>query len=133
MELVVEVDGPARANTAGDGVRHGACGLFGGDDGLPHRYVLRSRGRPDRVLRTKEVGIPIHPGDIIHVESGGGGGWGDPRARDPEARQRDVENGFVTGGGKPSSPTSRRTHAAKKRRSSSVLRATTREPRGGMG
>ena len=90
MELGVEIDQPARANTAGDGVRHGACGLFGGADGLPHHYVLKSRGRPDRVLRTKEVGITIRPGDMIHVESGGGGGWGDPRQRAATARHEDA-------------------------------------------
>ena len=45
-ELVVEIAEPARANTAGDGVRHGACGIFGGEDGLPHRYVLRSAAGP---------------------------------------------------------------------------------------
>jgi N-methylhydantoinase B len=116
MELVVDIDKPARANTAGDGVRHGACGLFGGEDGLPHRYVLRSRGRPDRVLRTKEVGIPIHPGDVIRVESGGGGGWGDPRRRSPDARQVDVENGFVTGGKPPSSSPSTPVRAARTKR-----------------
>jgi N-methylhydantoinase B len=96
MQLVVEIDRPACANTAGDGVRHGACGLFGGQDGLPHRYVLRSRGRPDRVLRTKEVGITVHPGDVIHVESAGGGGWGDPQERSEAARQEDLLQGFVT-------------------------------------
>jgi N-methylhydantoinase B len=95
MELVVETTQPARGNTAGDGVRHGACGLLGGRDGRPHRYRLRSRGRRDRVLKTKEVGIAIRPRDVLLVESGGGGGWGDPRKRLAEARTRDVENGFV--------------------------------------
>jgi N-methylhydantoinase B len=47
------------------------------------------------VLKTKEVGIEIRPGDVFHVESGGGGGWGDPGKRDPEARERDKTNGFV--------------------------------------
>ena len=32
------------ANTAGDGVVHGACGMLGGKDGVPHRYVLHSGG-----------------------------------------------------------------------------------------
>jgi N-methylhydantoinase B len=96
LELVVEVKEPARGNTAGDGVRHGACGLLGGSDGLPHTYVLRSRGRPARMLKTKEVGIPIRPGDVLDVRSGGGGGWGDPRRRSAEARAQDVANGFVT-------------------------------------
>ena len=46
VEMVVETAEPAIANTAGDGVRHGACGILGGDDGLPHRYTLYSDGRP---------------------------------------------------------------------------------------
>jgi N-methylhydantoinase B len=96
LELHAEVAEPARANTAGDGTRHAPYGILGGLDGLPHRYRLRSRGRRDRVLRTKEVGIVVRPGDIFLVESGGGGGYGDPRQRASEARAYDRENGFVT-------------------------------------
>src|SRR5690242_16538157 len=65
LEFVVEIEEPALGNTAGDGVRHGACGILGGADGEPHRYVLRSKGRPPRVIKTKEVGIPIRPGDVF--------------------------------------------------------------------
>ena len=32
-------------NTAGDGIKYGACGLLGGEDGKPHRYWLQSAGR----------------------------------------------------------------------------------------
>ena len=42
VEMVVETAEPAVGNTAGDGVRHGACGILGGEDGLPHRYTLYS-------------------------------------------------------------------------------------------
>jgi N-methylhydantoinase B len=98
LELVAEIAEPARANTAGDGTRHAPYGILGGRDGLPHRYRLRSRGRRDRVLRTKEVGVVVRPGDVFLVESGGGGGYGDPRRRTPEARTYDRENGFVTDG-----------------------------------
>ena len=88
VEMVVETDEPALGNTAGDGVRYGACGILGGKDGLPHRYVLHSEGRQPRAMKTKEVGIVIRPGDVFRVESGGGGGWGDPAKRDPAARER---------------------------------------------
>jgi N-methylhydantoinase B len=98
LEMVVEVEEPAVANTAGDGVRHGACGILGGRDGLPHRYVLKSEGRPDRPLKTKEVGVAIRPGDVLDVRSGGGGGFGDPAARSAEERARDLLLGFVTDG-----------------------------------
>ena len=87
---------PAVANTAGDGARHGACGILGGEDGLPHRYVLKSAGRPHRALKTKEVGIVIRPGDVLDVRSGGGGGYGDPAGRSAEERARDRLLGFVT-------------------------------------
>jgi N-methylhydantoinase B len=96
LEMVVEVEADAVANTAGDGVRHGACGILGGGDGLPHRYLLTSAGRPDRPLNTKEVGIPIRPGDVLEVRSGGGGGYGDPTERPPQARARDLALGFVS-------------------------------------
>lgn len=95
LEFVVETAEPALANTAGDGVRYGACGMAGGRDGAPHRYRLLSRGRV-RVLRTKEAGVVVRPGDVFVVESGGGGGWGDPRKRSRAARAADAENGFVT-------------------------------------
>src|SRR5215471_16572672 len=98
LELHVETREPALANTAGDGVRYPPYGILEGQDGLPHRYRLRSRGRPDRVLKTKEVGILVRPGDVFVVESGGGGGYGDPRQRTPAARAYDRENGFVTRG-----------------------------------
>jgi N-methylhydantoinase B len=99
LELVAEIEEPAKANTAGDGVRYGACGMAGGQDGLPHRYRLRSKSGL-RVLKTKEVGIPVGPGDVFLVESGGGGGWGDPRKRTAEARAADLANGFVTQDGR---------------------------------
>jgi len=95
LEMVVEIAEPALGNTAGDGVRHGACGILGGKDGKPHRYILRS-GNRRRAIKTKEVGIVIRPGDVFVVESGGGGGWGDPAKRTAAARAADIENGFVS-------------------------------------
>jgi N-methylhydantoinase B len=94
--MVVETAEPAVGNTAGDGVRYGACGILGGKDGAPHRYILHSEGRPPRAIKTKEVGLVIHPNDVLVLESGGGGGWGDAAERDPAAVASDIENGFVT-------------------------------------
>lgn len=101
LEMVVETAKPAIANTAGDGIRHGARGMCGGDDGKPHHYVLRRADGHDEVLGTKTVGIEIHPGDRLLIHSGGGGGWGDPKARAPKARASDIDNGFVTLGATP--------------------------------
>ena len=96
LDLVFEIEKPALGNTAGEGARHGSCGMLGGEDGKPHHYRLLSAGRPPRVLRTKEVGIEIRPGDCLEVRSAGGGGWGPPEKRSPEARKRDLAQGLVT-------------------------------------
>ncbi len=96
-ELVMrlETDGASVANTAGDGVRYGAAGMLGGHDAAPHHYTLNRADGTSRDLRTKEVGIPLAPGDTLHVRAGGGGGWGPPEKRDPAARARDAEEGLL--------------------------------------
>ncbi|RVU13788.1 hydantoinase B/oxoprolinase family protein [Methylobacterium oryzihabitans] len=99
LDLVVETAAPALANTAGDGIRYGAPGMQGGRDAAPHAYRLLSEGCAPRVLKTKETGIPVRPGDVFEVRSGGGGGWGPPEARDPAARERDRAEGLVSGRG----------------------------------
>ena len=96
VEMVVETEERALANTAGDGVVHGACGILGGEDGAPHRYVLYSGNNEPRAIRTKETGLVIRPGDLLILESGGGGGWGEPAMRGDEGREHDVESGFIT-------------------------------------
>ena len=95
-EIVVEIAEPAVGNTAGDGVRHGACGILGGANGVPHRYTLNSKERPPRAIKTKETGLVIRPGDVLVLESGGGGGWGKAADRDPAAVTRDADNGFIS-------------------------------------
>jgi len=85
----VETRGPALGNTAGEGAVHGSAGLLGGHDGLPHHYVLKRADGTERVLKTKEVNIPIGPSDVLDLQAGGGGGWGSPQERDPQACLRD--------------------------------------------
>lgn len=97
LDLVMETETVALANTAGEGTRHRATGMLGGEDGQPHRYRLMSEGHEPRVLRTKEVGIEIRPGDWFEIRSSGGGGWGDPAQRSATARARDAEQGLVSG------------------------------------
>jgi N-methylhydantoinase B len=96
MELVVETETVCRANTAGDGARHGACGLLGGEDGAPHRYLMRAPGRRAKVLRTKEEGLDVPPGTVFEIHSAGGGGWGPPGERTQAARDHDRINGYTS-------------------------------------
>ncbi len=91
MRMRVEAAGTTMANTAGEGVVHGARGMCGGDDGAPHDYTLLAPNAPPRRLKSKEINVSVPSGSVIHVLSGGGGGWGDPAQRDPAARDADAK------------------------------------------
>jgi N-methylhydantoinase B len=65
--------------------------------------VLDALGRPDPehagtattdfgFQTGKLTGIVLQPGDGIRIVCGGGGGWGDPLVRDPQAVLTDVTN-----------------------------------------
>lgn len=95
LSLRVESDGPCRANTAGDGARHGSAGICGGQDSPPHHYELHRADGTREVLRTKSTGIVVAPGDRLVVRSAGGGGWGPPEQRSAAARERDAREGYA--------------------------------------
>ena len=93
-EIVYEGSGPAMLNTAGDGIHNPPFGLLGGSAALPHRYsIVSSEG--ERVLKSKETNIVVHPGDRIICLSSGGGGFGDPAKRPQASRDWDKKNGYV--------------------------------------
>ncbi len=93
-DLVYEGEGPALLNTAGDGIVVPPFGLFGGEDGLPHDYKIISNGT-ERPLGSKETEVVVNPGDHVYCLSSGGGGYGDPAERSPEADEWDRRNGYV--------------------------------------
>ncbi|MEQ8814430.1 MAG: hydantoinase B/oxoprolinase family protein [Thalassobaculum sp.] len=99
LEMTVETDEPAVANTAGDGLRHGARGMLGGADGAPHHYLMHPPGADPVVLASKSEGVPVPAHSVFEIHSGGGGGWGPPGEREPAARERDRRDGLVTGNG----------------------------------
>ena len=74
-----------------------AKGLHGGADGLPGVLVVHPGSDREEIVRDRVTEYwPFEPGDVISVRSGGGGGWGDPRDREPEQVATDVLDGNVT-------------------------------------
>lgn len=71
-------------------------GSNGGRAARPGRCVINP-GRPDeRVLAPLSDRNIVRRGDLIRVETGGGGGWGPPFDREPERVLQDVLGGFVS-------------------------------------
>ena len=67
-------------------------GLLGGRCGTPARTVLNF-GRPDERELGKIDVVELNAGDTITILTPGGGGYGDPLERDPEAVLADVRRG----------------------------------------
>ncbi|MFO1086809.1 MAG: hydantoinase B/oxoprolinase family protein [Reyranellaceae bacterium] len=79
-----------------DAIDHPPWGTAGGRAAGVGRCVVNP-GRPDeRVLKPLSDGNPLKQGDIIRLETGGGGGWGHPFDREPERVLADVRGGFVS-------------------------------------
>lgn len=94
-EIIYDGTSKATMNTAGDGMIVPPFGLFGGSEGLPHRYSLVSNGT-ERILKSKETEVTVLPGDRIIALSSGGGGYGDSTQRDKNSLEWDKKNGYLS-------------------------------------
>jgi N-methylhydantoinase B len=70
-------------------------GLGGGLEGAVNSVEITSPDGSVRHVR-KATQHPIAKGEIVHIMSGGGGGWGPPSARDREAIRRDIREGYIS-------------------------------------
>ncbi|MEU6075677.1 hydantoinase B/oxoprolinase family protein [Micromonospora sp. NPDC047074] len=73
-------------------------GLRHGGPGAPTvTHVRRADGqRVDFDTPGKVAGFPMRAGDVLVMESAGGGGWGDPLDRAPESVADDVRQDYLT-------------------------------------
>ena len=72
-----------------------AWAMEGGHEGSPNLVEFRpTEGEIQRFAFVS--GLSTKPGDVIRVITGSGGGYGDPRRRDPARVAEDVKNGLIT-------------------------------------
>ena len=76
--------------------RHAPYGIGGGEPGSLSRTTVTHADGSKRSLRSKVSGIPLTAGDVVTIETSGGGGFGDPLKRDPERLAKDLADGMVT-------------------------------------
>ncbi|MGG5809096.1 hydantoinase B/oxoprolinase family protein [Falsiroseomonas sp. CW058] len=91
VELEVMTEEPVRLSLISDRMKHPPLGLDGGGAGAPALVRLQDGRTPHPKSRSQ-----LRPGDRLLMHYGGGGGYGDPRERDPAAIERDLEDGYVT-------------------------------------
>ena len=89
--------GEAKASFVMDHGRFGPPGVQGGSDGAPNVVRVHRGGEtliPEHL--SKDQDIPLKAGDRVEVMTPGGGGYGDPFARDAALVERDVGRGYYT-------------------------------------
>ncbi len=91
------VQGEATASFIGDRGRFAPRGLQEGSDGAMCRVEIEQGSDtyiPEHL--TKDDNVRLQPGDIIRLQTPGGGGYGSPLERDVERVARDVEMGYIS-------------------------------------
>jgi N-methylhydantoinase B len=71
-------------------------GLEGGEPGARGRFTLNPGTAREQVIRSKVSGVLVRQGDVLRVQTAGGGGFGSPLERDPESVARDCALGKVS-------------------------------------
>jgi N-methylhydantoinase B len=73
-------------------------GVAGGLSGAPNRFYVRRDGAAvePSPLPGKVSGFPLQAGDVVIMESSGGGGYGDALERDPGAVAADLARGLIS-------------------------------------
>lgn len=86
---------PVQLSVALDHYRFPPEGLFGGRNGAGSALVVNP-GSTDEVVLHQKAGVALPAGTVVSHRTGGGGGYGDPRERDPELVANDVADGLIT-------------------------------------
>jgi N-methylhydantoinase B len=71
-------------------------GVKGGKAALPYRATINPDTPDERELPGLNDDIPLKTGDVLRLQTTGGGGWGDPLERDTAAVLLDVIEGKVS-------------------------------------
>ena len=77
--------------------RYGPQGALGGADGAINKVrIERADGSYIPPHLSKDQDIEVVEGDVIHVSTPGGGGYGDASLRDPGLIERDIRLGYYS-------------------------------------
>lgn len=90
-------DRPANLSIRSDRRDHPPYGLYGGQPGRGSTNVLRHADGTEEVLGVM-ISRSMAPDDVLYHRQPGGGGWGDPLERDPDAVAQDLRDERISVG-----------------------------------
>ena len=96
-EMVVQALSPFSLTTRIDRMHCKPWGLDGGGEAAGNSIGIRRKGRWEMDLPNAKIfNVRLNRGDAYMMQSGGGGGVGDPMKREPELVAEDVREGYVS-------------------------------------
>jgi N-methylhydantoinase B len=93
---VKQVLAPSQIYTYVVGRKYPMPGIAGGGPGAPNELRLCAGTPREQLVETTAFYVPHEAGDRYEYRYGGGGGWGDPLARDPQQVLDDVLDEYVS-------------------------------------
>jgi N-methylhydantoinase B len=87
---------PCELQTNLDRTKFPPWGVQGGGEAKPGRFTVVDERTGERKAIGKEKGFSLRAGDVVCVETGGGGGYGPPGERPLALIQRDLDAGYVS-------------------------------------
>jgi N-methylhydantoinase B len=94
--FVKEVRAPTLVNQYVVNRHHTHPGIAGGENGAPDACVISAGTEREVVVAPSVAEARMETGDRLVYQFGGGGGWGDPLARDPRDVLDDVWDEYVS-------------------------------------
>ena len=95
-DFVKEVRTPTSVNQYVVNRRHLHPGIAGGRPGSPDSCIISAGTEREVEVAPTVAGVRMETGDRLVYRFGGGGGWGDPLLRDPQAVLDDVWDEYVS-------------------------------------
>lgn len=80
----------------GGAAKHVAAGSLGGLGGAAPWVVVNPGTPREQRFEAMVSNLPLHPGDVLRIETAGGGGVGPPGERDGERVLEDLQDGYIS-------------------------------------